>query len=236
MQSHLVLNVLGLACVLHIFGQTTRTVHIRLRLDRGKIWADKPGEQIRPNYQVFDKTQTDTPQKPRLPRLLLIPSVRAQLTTKLSLTSFPCGSSFHQSIGRWVIELGFITICADKQSLLHSHRLKHLNGGQVLNSNKVVLVEFFAPWCGHCQALTPIWEKAATVLKGVVGVAALDADEHKSFAQIKGEVYLNQMKIILICAPFVDDSKDRKETIKQVDEFFNTKVAPQELVDAIKNF
>ncbi|KAF4381950.1 hypothetical protein F8388_000644 [Cannabis sativa] len=91
-------------------------------------------------------------------------------------------------------------------------RLKHLNGGQVLNSNKVVLVEFFAPWCGHCQALTPIWEKAATVLKGVVGVAALDADEHKSFAQ------------------------DRKETIKQVDEFFNTKVAPQELVDAIKNF
>uniref|UniRef100_A0A803P517 Thioredoxin domain-containing protein n=1 Tax=Cannabis sativa TaxID=3483 RepID=A0A803P517_CANSA len=55
---------------------------------------------------------------------------------------------------------------------------------RVLNSNKVVLVEFFAPWCGHCQALTPIWEKAATVLKGVVGVAALDADEHKSFAQV----------------------------------------------------
>eukprot|EP00244_Chara_vulgaris_P011056 TRINITY_DN5310_c0_g1_i3.p1 TRINITY_DN5310_c0_g1~~TRINITY_DN5310_c0_g1_i3.p1 ORF type:complete len:458 (+),score=109.63 TRINITY_DN5310_c0_g1_i3:200-1573(+) len=56
----------------------------------------------------------------------------------------------------------------------------------VLNSNQVVLVEFFAPWCGHCKSLAPAWEKAATALKGVVTVAAVDCDQHGTFAQEYG--------------------------------------------------
>ncbi|XP_052765052.1 protein disulfide-isomerase A6 homolog [Mya arenaria] len=50
----------------------------------------------------------------------------------------------------------------------------------VLNSDEVWLVEFYAPWCGHCQSLAGDWKKAATALKGVVKVGAVNADDHQS--------------------------------------------------------
>ncbi|XP_009365136.1 protein disulfide isomerase-like 2-3 [Pyrus x bretschneideri] len=88
---------------------------------------------------------------------------------------------------------------------------------KVLDSNRVVLVEFFAPWCGHCQALTPIWEKAATVLKGVATVAALDADAHKSLAQEYGIRGFPTIKVFVPGKPPVDYQGARD--VKPVAEF-----------------
>jgi len=56
--------------------------------------------------------------------------------------------------------------------------------GIVKDSNKNVLVEFYAPWCGHCKSLTPIYEKLANIYSSEsdVVIAKLDATEEKAKA------------------------------------------------------
>jgi len=51
----------------------------------------------------------------------------------------------------------------------------------VLDTNKDVLVEFYAPWCGHCKRLAPDYEIVANAFAGDdhVAVAKIDCDAHK---------------------------------------------------------
>mmetsp|Transcript_12450 Transcript_12450/g.18828 ORF Transcript_12450/g.18828 Transcript_12450/m.18828 type:complete len:136 (-) Transcript_12450:91-498(-) len=41
------------------------------------------------------------------------------------------------------------------------------------------LVEFYAPWCGHCKKLQPIWEELATNVKGSINVAKVDVTDNR---------------------------------------------------------
>jgi len=57
----------------------------------------------------------------------------------------------------------------------------------VMESNDHWLVEFYAPWCGHCKKLAPEWEKAANRLKNEgVKIGAIDATVHTMLASRYG--------------------------------------------------
>jgi len=59
--------------------------------------------------------------------------------------------------------------------------LESSNFDSIVGHDKDVLVEFYAPWCGHCKRLVPDYEKLAISLDGeeAVVIAKVDADSQK---------------------------------------------------------
>jgi len=58
--------------------------------------------------------------------------------------------------------------------------------GSEISSNNVVLVDFWAAWCGPCRAIAPIMEDLATEYDGRVKVAKLDVDNNPRVAMQYG--------------------------------------------------
>lgn len=53
---------------------------------------------------------------------------------------------------------------------------------EVLNSDKPVVVDFFATWCGPCKMMAPVVDALAVDFDGRVKVGKLDVDECEDVA------------------------------------------------------
>lgn len=64
--------------------------------------------------------------------------------------------------------------------IVSSKQLKNM-----IQSKEPWFVKFYAPWCGHCKHLAPIWTDLAKELKDKVNVAEVNCETHKGMTFIK---------------------------------------------------
>jgi thioredoxin 1 len=76
-------------------------------------------------------------------------------------------------------EQGAETASATPDEPVHVEGADHLE--EITERHDVVLVDFYADWCGPCQQLAPIVEQVAAQSDGAV--AKLDIDAHQQLAQ-----------------------------------------------------
>lgn len=87
-------------------------------------------------------------------------------------------------------------------------------------ANGVVMVDFFATWCGPCKMLSPVLEEVASEVEGKANIVKVDIDESSELAQRYGIMAVPTMLIF----------KDGK-ILKQLQGF----MPKQQLVNEINN-
>jgi thioredoxin 1 len=94
----------------------------------------------------------------------------------------------------FILIVGLLTFWILQRTIIHEEenkmsRVQVLTDetfDQMIQSDKPVLVDFFATWCGPCKMLAPVLEEIADELKDKLSIAKLDVDLNPETTQKYG--------------------------------------------------
>jgi thioredoxin 1 len=53
---------------------------------------------------------------------------------------------------------------------------------EVIHSNQLVLVDFYADWCGPCKMMSPILQEVKGIIKDDIKIIKINVDQHQDLA------------------------------------------------------
>lgn len=67
---------------------------------------------------------------------------------------------------------------------------------EVINSDKPVLIDFYADWCGPCKMMSPIIDQIAEEVKDIAKVGKINVDENPELAEKYGVMSIPTILVI----------------------------------------
>ncbi len=92
---------------------------------------------------------------------------------------------------------------------------------EVLNSDKLVLIDFYADWCGPCRMMSPIIDEIAEEMSGKIKVGKINVDENQDLAMEYGIMSIPTIVMIKDGKAVknlvgVRDKNEIKDTLKDI--------------------